>query len=86
MCLYCQRVKPIRTDLPELTVFAILRRAGGNYERAFLAQPRDHSACIQLEQFFEAMQIHYPEIWVGIQAVKGRNKIRRLRGLEELNY
>ena len=86
MCLYCQRVKPIRTNLPELTVFAILRRAGRKYERAFLAQPLDHSACIQLEQFFEAMQFHYPEIWVGIQVVKGRNKIRRLRELEELNY
>ena len=86
MCLYCQHFEDIQIGLTEMNVMAIARKSGGRYEQAFLCVPRQFDACIRLDKFLDALQLHYPETNIRLQVIRGRNKIRRLRGLEEMNY
>lgn len=60
-------------------------RLGGEYERACLA--RDFAKAMDVEQEFTRIGIELGENYAWwLLVLRGRNVIRRCRGLEELNY
>ena len=62
---------------------AHLIRLGGAYERAYESCQFD--AMIALEQEIGKLQAEQPEAWLTPWLVRGRNVIRRCRGLEDIN-